>query len=71
MATLSRSTQFPYLAGSDWVEVMTGTQAECEARGAELEAKGFQISIEYDDPDEDPDSDGHGWERAALRGLGA
>ena len=42
---LYRSSAFRHLTGQSWVEVMRGDYAACEARGAELIAKGFDISI--------------------------
>lgn len=41
MVRLYRNTNFSHLLGSRWVEVMTGSVSACEARAAELEAKGF------------------------------
>jgi hypothetical protein len=43
--TLYRWSHFGYITGKDWVKVMTGTRDACEARAAELQAKGFKTSI--------------------------
>jgi hypothetical protein len=43
--TLYRWSHFGHVTGKNWVEVMTGTVEACEAKAAELRAKGFKTEI--------------------------
>jgi hypothetical protein len=45
MFILYRSTLFTHLTGLSHVEVLRGTEQECEVKAAELAAKGFETTI--------------------------